>query len=89
MKTIIKSFVVSMLLMAVTLAGGFNVKATGNQTFSFKDKMGRNQATFFSTTMLEDISGMSTDVIGNVTFDVEDIESTLEGEIIISTASLK
>ncbi len=89
MKTIIKSFVVSMLLMAVTLAGGFNVKATGSQTFSFKDKMGRNQATFFSTTMLEDISGMSTDVIGNVTFDVEDIESTLEGEIIISTASLK
>jgi hypothetical protein len=58
MKTIIKSFVVSMLLMAVTLAGGFNVKATGSQTFSFKDKMGRNQATFFSTTMLEDISGM-------------------------------
>ncbi len=89
MKTIIRSFIVSMLLMAVTLAGGFNVKATGSQTFSFKDKMGRNQATFFSTTMLEDISGMSTDVKGNVTFDVEDIESTLKGEIIISTASLK
>jgi len=89
MKTIIRSFVVSMLLIAVTFAGGFNVKATGSQTFSFMDRMGRNQATFFSTTMLEDISGMSTDVTGNVTFDVEDIESTLEGEIIISTASLK
>ena len=89
MKTIIRSFVASLLITAIALAGGFNVKATGNQTFSFKDKMGRNQATFFSTTPLEDISGMSSDVMGSVTFDVQDIENTLEGEIIISTASLK
>lgn len=89
MKTIIKSFIASVLITAITLAGGFNVKATGSQTFSFKDKIGRNQATFFSTTPLEDISGMSTDIMGGVTFDVQDIESTLEGEIFISTASLK
>jgi len=89
MKTIIRSFVVSMLVTAFALAGGFNVKANGSQTFSFMDKMGRNQATFFSTTPLEDISGMSTDVKGSVTFDVQDIENTLEGEIVISTASLK
>ena len=89
MKTIIRSFLASLLIAAIALAGGFNVKATGNQTFSFKDKMGRNQATFFSTTPLEDISGMSSDVMGSVTFDVQDIENTLEGEIIISTASLK
>ncbi len=89
MKTIIKSFVASLLIVAVALAGGFNVKANGSQTFSFKDQMGRNQATFFSTTPLEDISGMSTDVKGSITFDVQDIENTLVGEIIISTESLK
>ncbi len=89
MKTIIKSFVASLLIVAAALAGGFNVKANGSQTFSFKDQMGRNQATFFSTTPLEDISGMSTDVKGSITFDVQDIENTLVGEIIISTESLK
>ncbi len=89
MKTIIKSFVASLLIVSAALAGGFNVKANGSQTFSFKDQMGRNQATFFSTTPLEDISGMSTDVKGSITFDVQDIENTLVGEIIISTESLK
>ncbi len=35
MKTIIRSFVASLLITAIALAGGFNVKATGNQTFSW------------------------------------------------------
>jgi polyisoprenoid-binding protein YceI len=51
--------------------------------------MGSNQATFYSAAPLEDITGMSTDVWGNVSFDVEDIANTLEGEVKISTASLK
>lgn len=89
MKTIIKSSIASLLITALALAGGFDVKSTGNQSFSFKDKMGRNQATFFSTTPLEDINGMSTDIKGSVTFDVQDLENTLKGEISISTASLK
>jgi polyisoprenoid-binding protein YceI len=56
--------------------------------FSFTDKYGRNQASFFSTTPLEDITGVSNDVQGNVTFDVNDF-STLKGKILISVASLK
>jgi polyisoprenoid-binding protein YceI len=51
--------------------------------------MGRNQATFFSTTPLEDITGMSSDVWGSISFDIEDVENTLKGEVLISTASLK
>ena len=89
MKAIIKSLVLSLLIMTVAFAGGFDINSKGEQTFSFKDKMRRNQATFFSTTPLEDITGMSTDVWGTVSFDIEDVENTLKGEILISTASLK
>ncbi|MCH7515861.1 MAG: YceI family protein [Bacteroidetes bacterium] len=89
MKAIIKSLVLSLLIITAAIAGGFNIHSKGEQTFSFKDKMGRNQATFFSTTPLEDISGMSTDVWGTVSFDIADVENTLKGEILISTASLK
>ena len=89
MKAIIKSLVLSLLIMTAAFAGGFDINTKGEQTFSFKDKMGRNQATFFSTTPLEDITGMSTDVWGTVSLDIEDVENTLKGEILISTASLK
>ncbi len=89
MKAIIKSLVLSLLIMTTAFAGGFDINSKGDQTFSFKDKVGRNQATFFSTTPLEDITGMSTDVWGTVSFDIEDVENTLKGEILISTASLR
>ncbi len=89
MKAIIKSLVLSLLIMTAAFAGGFDINTKGEQTFSFKDKVGRNQATFFSTTPLEDITGMSTDVWGTVSFDIEDVENTLKGEILISTASIK
>jgi len=70
-------------------AQGFNVDATGMQIFHFKDDMGRNQATFFSNALLENITGLSSDVWGEVSFDVHDVENTLQGEISISTSSLK
>jgi polyisoprenoid-binding protein YceI len=89
MKAIIKSIVLSTIIITSVFAGGFDIGSKGEQTFSFKDKMGRNQATFFSSTPLEDITGMSSDVSGTVSFDIEDVENTLKGEIYISTASLK
>jgi len=89
MKAIIKSLVLSLLIMTALFAGGFDINSKGEQTFSFKDKVGRNQTTFFSTTPLEDITGMSTDVWGTISFDIEDVENTLKGEILISTASLR
>jgi polyisoprenoid-binding protein YceI len=89
MKAIINSLVLSLLILTTAFAGGFDISSKGEQTFSFKDKMGRNQATFFSTTPLEDITGMSSDVWGSISFDIEDVENTLKGEVLISTASLK
>jgi len=89
MKAIIKSLALSLLIITAGIAGGFDIGSKGEQTFSFKDKVGRNQATFISTTPLEDITGMSSDIWGAVSFDIQDVENTLKGEVSISTASLK
>ncbi|MGD8305218.1 MAG: YceI family protein [Ignavibacteria bacterium] len=88
MKNVVKIFSVILLLTAAHFPQGFKVKATGEQNFSFYDKVGRNQASFFSTTPLEDITGLSNDINGSVTFNVDDI-TTLKGSISISTASIK
>jgi polyisoprenoid-binding protein YceI len=88
MKIILKTFLIIFVAVSALSAQGFKVKATGEQTFNFQDKKGRNQATFFSTTPLEDVTGLSNDVKGIVTFNVSDIKS-LKGSISIGTASLK
>ena len=88
MKTIIKTFLLVLALVSISLAQGFKVKATGEQTFNFEDKYGRNQTSFFSTTPLEDITGLSNVVKGKVTFNVSNIK-TLKGTVSISSASLK
>ncbi|MCH8033410.1 MAG: YceI family protein [Bacteroidetes bacterium] len=88
MKRALKLIILTLFVVSYGFAQGFKVKATGEQTFSFADKMGRNQAMFFSSTPLEDVTGLSNDVKGTITFDVGDV-STLKGSISISTASLK
>ncbi|MFO7527111.1 MAG: YceI family protein [Ignavibacteriaceae bacterium] len=69
-------------------AQGFKVKASGEHTFDFTDKGGRNQATFFSTTPLEDINGLSNDVRGSVTIIINDIKS-MKGTITVPVSSIK
>ncbi len=76
------------LITSISFAQGFKVKASGEQTFNFADRGGRNQASFYSTTPLEDIRGLSNDVKGTVSFNVNDIK-TLKGKISVSTASIK
>jgi polyisoprenoid-binding protein YceI len=88
MKRTIELIILTLLVVSTTFAQGFKVSATGEQTFSFDDKAGRNQAMFFSSTPLEDVTGLSNDVKGSVTFDVSDV-STLSGLISITTASLR
>jgi len=88
MKRTLKLIILTLFVVSYGFAQGFKVKATGEQTFSFTDKKGRNQAMFFSSTPLEDVTGLSNDVKGTITFDVGDV-STLKGSISISTASLK
>lgn len=64
------------------------LNTSGIQTFSFKDPQGRNQTTFVSTTELDEVNGTSNDVNGKISFDLNNLPSTLQGQISISTASL-
>jgi len=86
MKKTLSIFAVIMIFTASILAQGFKVKATGDQTITFEDN--KNQATFFSTTPVEDITGLSNDVKGSVTFSVNDVK-TLKGKVRVSAASIK
>jgi polyisoprenoid-binding protein YceI len=88
MKKTISIITVIMLFTASIFAQGFKVKASGEHNFNFEDKGGRNQTTFFSTTPLEDITGLSNDVKGSVAFNVNDLK-TLKGKITVSVASIK
>ena len=88
MKTIIKTLFILLVAFSIIQAQGFKVKATGEKSFNFEDKYGRNQASFFSTTPLEDITGISNAVKGKITFNVADVKS-LKGSISIPVASIK
>ena len=70
-------------------AQSFNIPSKGNQVFDFKDTQERNQATFYSEARFENITGLTNDVLGKVSFDVKDVKSTLKGEVSISTSSIK
>lgn len=88
MKKTLSLFMILIFFSTSLLAQGFKVKATGEHTFNFADRGGRNQATFFSTTPLEDINGLTNDVKGTVSFNVNDLK-TLKGKISVSVASIK
>lgn len=86
MKKKLLVFAVIILITASAFAQGFKVKASGEQTFKFADN--KNQATFFSTTPFEDITGLTNDVKGSVTFNVSDLK-TLNGKLSVSVSSIK
>ena len=88
MKNLLKIFVVAIFAVVTTYPQGFKVKAKGEQTFSFDDKKDRNQASFYSSTPVEDITGLTNVVKGRASFNVADI-TTLKETISIPTASLK
>lgn len=71
------------------LSQGFNFPSKGVQIFNLKDREGRNQATFFSEARYENISGLSNNVWGQVSFDAKDLKTTLQGEVSISVSSIK
>jgi polyisoprenoid-binding protein YceI len=90
MKTLLVSFMITISLSAAIFAQGFDVKAKGLQKFTFKeDDNGRNQTTFHSTTPLDEVDGLSTQISGYISFDVNNVDSTLKGEISLPTESLK
>jgi len=70
-------------------AQGFNLPSKGIQVFDFKDTQERNQATFYSEARYENITGLTNDVWGKISFDAKDIKTTLNGEVSISVSSIK
>lgn len=88
MKKTLSIFAVLMIFTATIFAQGFKVKASGEKEFNFEDKAGRNQTTFFSTTPLEDITGLSGGVQGSVAFNVNDLK-TLKGKVTVPVSSIK
>jgi polyisoprenoid-binding protein YceI len=70
-------------------AQSFNIPSKGNQIFDFRDTQERNQATFYSEARYENITGITNDVFGKASFDIKDIKATLNGEVSISTSSIK
>ena len=82
-------FVLFICLAANFYSQGFNLSSKGMQVFNFKDSQERNQATFYSEAYYENITGLTNDAWGKVSFDVKDVKSTLTGEVSISTSSIK
>ena len=82
-------FVLFVCLAANFYSQGFNLSSKGMQVFNFNDTQERNQATFYSEAYYENITGLTNDVLGKVSFDVKDVKSTLSGEVSISTSSIK
>lgn len=89
MQRIIKPLILSFIIVSAALPQGFHLPSKGIQMFNLRDSVGRNQATFFSEARYENITGLANDVWGEVSFDRQDVKSTLNGEISISTASLR
>lgn len=88
MNKFISSFLTILFISTIISAQGFKVKATGTQTFNFEDKNGRNQASFFSATTLEDITGTGSAISGTVSFDVTNFAKTLKGKISVKVSSI-
>jgi polyisoprenoid-binding protein YceI len=89
MKNLFKIVLIVLSLLISISAQGFDVKASGSQTFSFEDSTGRNQASFHSYTPFEEVNGLTTQIHGKVSFDVKNFSNTLQGTISIPVASLK
>ena len=88
MNKFFSSFLTILFLSTMISAQGFKIKATGTQTFNFEDKNGRNQASFFSATPLEDITGTGNAVSGSVTFDVTNFAKSIKGKISVKVSSI-
>ncbi|MCL4549000.1 MAG: YceI family protein [Bacteroidetes bacterium] len=77
-----------LLSAAIISAQSFKVKAKGEQTFNFEDKVGRNQVVFSSSTPLEDFTGTANAISGKVSFDVTNFAKTLKGKLSVKVESI-
>ena len=83
------TLIIFLYLFAGINAQGFNLPSEGIQIFNLKDTESRNQATFYSEARFENITGLTNEVWGKISFDKRDVKSTLKVEVSISTSSIK
>lgn len=83
---LIVSLAIILFYSTLIFSQGFKVKADGEQTFTFKPGP-LNQASFYSTTSLEDVQGLTKEINGKATFLTTDL-STLQGEVSFPVVSL-
>ena len=84
-----QSIIILLLILQGTLfCQNFDISKTGIQTFYFKDPQNRNQLSFTSDAPFETFTGLATDVWGEVSFDPNDIQNTIKGEISASVKSI-
>jgi len=82
------------IILFLTIQGtlfcqNLNMSKTGTQTFHFKDQHNRNQILFSSNAVIETFNGLTNDVWGEVSFDPNDVQNTIKGEISVSANSIK
>jgi len=87
MKITLNLIAIILFIAGFNYAQGFKVKADGEQTFNFKPEGAMNQASFFSSTELEDVQGLTKEISGKITFNTEDF-SIVQGEISFPVTSL-
>ncbi len=78
----------TILFCVQIVAQNFIVKAKGTQNFNFGNKL-KNQATFFSTTPLEDVEGIASGIVGAISFDLSNFSETISGSFEVKVASMK
>lgn len=86
------NYCIIMLLLIVQgtlFCQNFNISKTGIQTFYFKDPQNRNQISFLSNALIETFNGLTTDLWGEVSFDPNDVQNTIEGKLSVATNSIK
>ena len=74
---------------SIVFTQDLSISKTGTQTFYFKDPQNRNQLIFSSDAIVETFNGVTNDVRGEISFDPENLQNTLTGEISTSVKSIK
>ncbi|MBI5647228.1 MAG: YceI family protein [Ignavibacteriae bacterium] len=89
MKQILAALLLVTALVAPAAAQRLSTDRTGTLTFNIKDDRGRNQASFLSESLVEDIAGTAAGLGGTVSFDPSDVAKTISATVTVDVASMK
>lgn len=89
MKQILAALLLVTALVAPAAAQRLSTDRTGTLTFNIKDDRGRNQASFLSESLVEDIAGTASGLGGTVSFDPSDVAKTISATVTVDVASMK